>query len=505
MEAPTLAASRDKISSSSIIWIAAALVIAAAAYRYLQAPSFWLDEAFIAVSLRYPSASNIFAQLEYGQYFPRLYLGLIAAFRTLLGYEIWVLRLFPFASFVAATCLWARLLVKQSRGVLPVALLTGSLLVGASFWLEQAIQLKQYTFEVLLALVPFLVSDRFFEESFGEGKRKAGLALLALPCALSYTYPVAYGARVLGWYFYRGKRRGWGLSVAALVVATLATVAALAVIVLTDHQFNLRDRTAYLNYWHDCILVSQFKESFAGTLKLLAKFFWGWHGKQSLVTAGMVPLHILGVYRVIKLWKNASKVEDSTVANSSEAAWGSRSLASLVLLASMLAASVIASYPICAGRFVLFAQIHTQIIAAEGALLILTRWKHVRWGRIALYLFIGVVIFYSGRQYKRFVASDAAENLRPALVHMKADLASKVWVHTCSVAQARSLPEPFPVQEVLLASDLDEFKRGEKVWILWSHLGAEFCVNSLSEARSRAVSWQVVYEGHDAGLALAEF
>jgi hypothetical protein len=88
---------------------------------------------------------------------------------------------------------------------------------------------------------------------------------------------------------------------------------------------------------------------------------------------------------------------------------------------------------------------------------------------------------------------------------MKADLAGKVWVHTCSVAQARSLPDPFPVQEVLLASDLNGFKRGERVWILWSHLGAEFCVNSLDEARSRAVSWQVVYQGHDAGLALAEF
>lgn len=482
-------------------------MIAAAVYRYFQAPTFWLDEAFIAVSLRYPSPSKLFAQLEYGQYFPRLYLGLIALLRTLLGYEIWVLRLLPFASFAAATYVWARLLVKQSLGLLPMGLLTASLLVGASFWLEQAIQLKQYTFEVLLALIPFLVGDRFFEESFGEGKRKGRLALLALPCALSYTYPVAYGARVLGWYFYRGKRRGWGLSVAAVAVATAATLAALAVIVLTDYRFNLTDRTFYLTYWHDCILLSRFKESLADTLKLLAKFFWGWHGKQPLVTAGMVPLHILGVYSVIRSWRNASAIENSSVENSpiAEARWGSRSLASLVLLASVLAASVVASYPICAGRLALFAQIHTQVIAAEGARLVLTRWKHVRWARAALYIFIAIVIFHSGRQYIRFVASGPAENLRPALVHMKADLANKVWVHTCSIAQARSLPEPFPVQEVLLGADVKSFKRGERVWILWSHMAGEPCINSLAEARSRAASWQVVYQGHDAGLALAEF
>ncbi|HKY06289.1 MAG TPA: hypothetical protein VJQ56_15440, partial [Blastocatellia bacterium] len=453
MEASTVAASRHKISPSSIILAAVIALIAAAVYRYLQAPSFWLDEAFIAVSLRYPTASNIFAQLEYGQYFPRLYLGLIALLRTVVGYEIWVLRLFPFASFVAATCLWGRLLVGQARGVLPVAVLTGSLLVGASFWLDQAIQLKQYTFEVLLALIPFLASDRFYEESFGEGKRKTSLALLALPCALSYTYPVAYGARVVGWYVYRAGRRSRRLNVAALAVAAAACVAALSVIVFTDHRFNFKDRAAYLDYWHDCILLSQLKESFADALRLLAKFLWGWHSRQSLVTVGMVPLHLLGVYGVIKAWRHAGSADEPIKTGAgSESAWGSRSLGSLVLLVGLIAASLVASYPICAGRVLLFAQIHTQILAAEGALLVLTRWGQVRWARAALYLFIAVVIFYSGRQYIRFVASDPSENLRPAIVHMKADLAGKVWVHTCSIAQARSLPEPFPVEEVLLGT-----------------------------------------------------
>src|SRR5262249_43510583 len=146
-------------------------------------------EAFVAVSLRNPSIRTVFAPLEYAQYFPRLYLSSIALLRQTLGYQIWVLRLLPFLSFVIGSLFWTALLIKRARPFVALSVLGGILLLGASFWLDQAIQLKQYTFDVLLALIPFLISDSFFERSLAEGNDRALLGALAIPCLLSYTYP----------------------------------------------------------------------------------------------------------------------------------------------------------------------------------------------------------------------------------------------------------------------------------------------------------------------------
>src|SRR5689334_21647359 len=118
-QAPSADAERQPAKSSRFpgfltgrffIWAAAVAVIAIAIIRYIQAPSFWLDEAFIAVSVRNRSLSAVFAPLEYVQYFPRLYLAVIVMLRNLLGYQIWSLRLLPSLGYIIATLLWSRLL-----------------------------------------------------------------------------------------------------------------------------------------------------------------------------------------------------------------------------------------------------------------------------------------------------------------------------------------------------------------------------------------------------------
>jgi hypothetical protein len=470
------------------LWAAAIAVIIAGAVRYAAQPSFWLDEAFVAVSLREPSPQVIFAQLEYGQYFPRLYLVCIAAIRELFGYSIWAIRLLPFLCFIIATVFWARLLEKRSRQFAVLVLLSAALLAGASFWLDQAIQLKPYTFDVLLALVPFLIGDDFFKDAFINGKRKVLLIALALGCFLSYTYPFALLARTLGWYLNQGRRASWRVHPSAVFIFVISVALALAGIFMTDHRFNLIDRPAYLAYWNDCILRSHFEHA----PRLIAKFLWGWHGRQPLVTAGMVPLQILGVYSVISRWKNPQ----AAVNNS----WGSRSIGSLVLLIGMIFASGLLGYPICAGRITLFAQAHTQILALEGALFILTFWSRRKAPLIFLYLFLAILMFHSIRDYARFVRAEAPENIRPMLSLIKPEIANSLWVHSCSVAQVKSLPDALPVEQIT-----GRPSKGDKVWVLWTHLGADNCRRELEQIRNQARSWQVIHEGPDRGLALAEF
>jgi uncharacterized membrane protein HdeD (DUF308 family) len=489
---------QNRITLSRLtVWVAAIAVIVAGLVRYAQQPSFWLDEAFVAVTLQRPSPHTIFAQLEYGQFFPRIYLAAIAALREVFGYTIWALRLLPFLSFIVATLLWARLLAKRSQSSALLNLLAAVLLVGASFWLDQAIQLKQYTFDVLLALVPFLIGDDRLTESLAGGKRRLLLIILALPCLLSYTYPMALGARTLGWYLHRGRREGWRVDIKSVSIFSLAVVFALAGIWATDLRFNFKDIPSYQAYWSTCILRSAFEQSMASGFQLLAKFLSAWHGRQPLVTAGIVPLQIIGVCRVISVWKNRDESGD-------DSSWGSLSFGSLILLIGVIAASAFLNYPICAGRVVLFTQIHTQIFALEGVLFILTFWSKRKALPILLYIFAGVVMFHSVREYVKFVRSEPAENLRPMITMIDPVITSVVWVHSCSIAQVRSLPAALPVERVLFGPE-HRPRPGEKTWVIWTHLGDEFCRKELDQMRERARSWQLVHEGSGRGLALAEF
>jgi hypothetical protein len=484
----------------SIICLSALAVIAACVIRYCFAPSFWLDEAFVATSLRDPSPQSIFSPLRYGQFFPRIYLSAIAALREIFGYQIWVLRLLPSLSFIIATILWARLLAKRSGSLVALAALSGALLLGSSFWLDAGIQLKQYTLDVLVALIPFLMGDEFFKAPLVDGKRKTRLMLLAIPCLVSYTYPLALVARVAGWYVDHCRRRGWRLNSSGACALIVPVAVGLVGIWLTDHRFNFIDQPAYLTYWNKCVVRSRFEQGAGSGFKLIAGFIWGWHHGRLMpvVIAAVAPLQALGIYRVIKRWKDRRTDSDT-------GSWGSRTLGSLALLIGVILASALVNYPICTGRLVLFTQVHTQILAIEGALFILGSYSERKSAMIFLYSAIGIVSVYSGHRYIDFIRSEPRENIRPMLSLMKPEIANTVLVHPCSVAQVESLPEPLPVERVVFESKREPPLPGGRAWILWTNLSDDYCREWLNDARSRALSWQVIHEGPGRGLALAEF
>jgi hypothetical protein len=316
------------------VWIAATAALVAGFLRYAQQPTFWLDEAFVAVSLRNPSFRVIFAPLEYGQFFPRVYLAFIAVIREVLGYRIWSLRLLPLLTFVNGTLFWAFLLAKRAGKHLVLGLLGGGLLIGSSFWLEQSIQLKQYTLDVMLSLVPFLLDDQFINQQLIAGKRKVITALLAVGCILSYTYPISLGARVLGWYAFRIRRHGWQVDRSGIILLIVSLVFAIGVVWLIDYRFNLVNREAYLEYWRGCIV--HLDHDINSAMRPVAKLLWGWHGRMPLMTAAIVPLQALGLYQIFKTWRDASDAEDRTK-------WGSRSLSGLLVLLGVILASITVS------------------------------------------------------------------------------------------------------------------------------------------------------------------
>jgi len=473
-------------------------VITAGVIRYFQFPTFWLDEAFVAESLRDPTPQHIFAPLWHGQYFPRLYLTIIVGLRELLGYKTWVLRLLPFACFIAATILWARLLSRRAGRSLALSVLGGTLLLGSTFWLDQSIQLKQYTLDVLLSLIPFVIGDEFFSEALAGRRRKTQLVLLAIPCLFSYVYPISTLARVIGWYLYRGRREGWKVNPNGVATFAVALIVGLIGIWLTDHRSNFVTRAAYLSYWSSSTLGPRFEQGIGSGFRLLADFIWGWHhGRlQPLMILAVAPLQILGVCRVWRAWY---------ARKSSDNGWGSRTVGSIALLAGTILASAVVAYPIAAGRLVLFAQIHTQILAIEGALVVAGLAKTRKPVLILLYAAICIVIGYSVHRYVDFVRSVPPENIRPMLTLINREIADTVLVHPCSGAQVECLPDGLPVDHISYENKFGTPQPGIKAWVLWTNLSDQYCRDWLAEARKKAISWQVVYEGTGAGLALAQF
>src|ERR1700675_639400 len=96
-------------------------------------------------------------------------------------------------------------------------------------------------------------------------------------CFLSYTYPMAFLARCVGWYLQRLRQRGWRLNWRCVLLLAGFTALGFAGMYLTDYQFNFQDQTAYFSYWDQCILSSRLRDAIGGGVRLIADFLWGWH------------------------------------------------------------------------------------------------------------------------------------------------------------------------------------------------------------------------------------
>jgi hypothetical protein len=282
-----------------------------------------------------------------------------------------------------------------------------------------------------------------------------------------------------------------------LLAATVA--AGLTGIWFTDYRFNLLAAPAYFDYWKDCGL--RYELARRGGPGLLASFLWGWHGHMALVTPGIAMLQILGVRQVINRWRRpAEEHRDS---------WGSRSLGSIALLVGLALASLLFNYPICSGRTILFTQIHTQILAIEGALFLIDGWNNRYKSLRLLYGLTALLALCCAVAYTRSIKADGAEDLNPMVPKINSELSDTLWVHPCSCAQVRAFPGKIPVGTVLLGNHTSKAPKvppeGSRVWVMWTHMGDRFCRGRWSRIRCAAKRWEVVYEGAEGGLALADF
>ena len=150
-------------------WLFSVLVVVGLGLqRFLEDGSLWIDEAFIAITVKNASALDLFGPVGMGHSFPRVYLLAIHGLTQTLGYETWALRLLPFLFFSLATVLWFRLLFNRLSAFPILMVLVFFLNLLPVSWFEYSSAFKQYSFDVLAGLLPFFVSESALKKCFQE-------------------------------------------------------------------------------------------------------------------------------------------------------------------------------------------------------------------------------------------------------------------------------------------------------------------------------------------------
>lgn len=431
--------------SLAVCVAAAAAMIGAGGVRLLKDGSLWLDEASIAYNLLYQTPAELMGPLLTTHSFPRLYLAVINGLTFAFGYHTLVLRILPYCFFVLGVLVWQRLgwqRFKQQPLLLASFVLLG--LIPCTY-VSYAAMVKQYSLDVLLALVPFLVSDAFFDRHLRRGEQSWRLLALAVPCLVSFTYPIPLIARVAGWYVSGLRQRGFALSLRGFTTAGTGLTLGLAALWWIDMRHTAGNQSIF-RFWRKCTLGGDSERNLAITERLFTGWYtdklpWGSGASLSeplIFIIGVATL--LGGAEALRRAFSSGKGDDEELAG-----WGSRSAGCAFVVIGVIAAGVVVRYPLCPGRLSLFALFAMQMLTVEGLYGIARFAERPRFGRIAcqaaMLALVLALLPTAYHQVRHLYTKDVPENVRPLLHVIDENPDIPVLVPACSEKQLSTLPE----------------------------------------------------------------
>lgn len=156
---------------------------------------FWLDEWFIIYNLKFKDTHALWGQLDYMQQFPRVYLQLLKQLTSALHYSYTSLRITSFIVHSSALLLCISLGKKLFNKNILFLFLWVMLYASFRTSTEYFVQVKQYTMEMLLALVAIwqllVLQKQNREEDITPRNQLLFYGSLLIAPFFSYTYPIA--------------------------------------------------------------------------------------------------------------------------------------------------------------------------------------------------------------------------------------------------------------------------------------------------------------------------
>lgn len=477
--------------------------------------SLWRDEASVAISLLELSPLELFGRLEGGQSFPRVVLLAIYGMKALFGYETLVLRALPFLFFALGTVGWMWLLFRRLRTEPLLLVAAGLLTIISGQWFIQAAMLKPYTFDVFAALIPFLLSESFYESTLGRGERRWRLFALTALGALSYPFAVVLLGRLAGWWVGRWTTQGIAVDRGAAATGTSGLLIFLGLVWLTDLRHTADLSVQLRNFWSGCVLGDPRTNAWTALNHL--SFAW-YDGGTTFARKGGLPSNLLLVVKlgfaagILRLGASLLRPRSSRAASPPE--WGSRSLGYAAVLCGLVLASVLFDYPICAGRLTLFVLLPLQIVTLEGfcwASLMLSRLPKGGWFAAAASFALVVAIAPTAhRDATRLMKASAPDDLRPALALIRERPDLPLVATSCTRKQIETLPERAALDTHFTGpprapqNGLREAAASPEAWILF--VPEDRCKNEIRSLVIASSEWTPKYGRPYSGrLVLAKF
>ena len=477
--------------------------------------SFWVDEASVAASLVDLAPSQLLGPLAGGQSYPRFQLLAIRGLVALFGYGTLVTRALPFLFFLAGGLAWMRLLALRFRDEPALVALGALLLLVPAPWFVYGAMLKPYTFDVLAAMVPFLLADRFYDEVLGEGRRPLrGVALAGLG-ALSYPYTMALLARVGAWWLWRGATGRLRVVPTGALPSLLAAGFCVGALWYTDLRHTSELGRALRAFWGACIVGDG-----SPLPDLLDRFAFGWwNGSCEFSQHGGVPPALLYGLRIAFVagalrvsWTLVRRARPGPSGDLHDAVWGSRSLACALVVLGLPVASWTIGYPICAGRLTLFALLPLVVVALEGFDLAGRALRRSPRGGPALAAAAGLAVVLavlptSVGDARRLVVARPPGDLRGLLARTRERPQLPILTTSCTRKQLETLPEGTPATVLYLEQGgaiAAAARAPYEAWLVYTP--ASFCQAEVRHVRRSAETWRRFYtDADDARLLWLRF
>jgi len=426
------------------VWVIVAAGVAGRVLLYLWRQSYWGDEAFLLLNLRHYGVERLLTgPLNYvasTQAGPPGFLLILKGVMVWLGEGEYAMRLWPLVCSVVGLVLFAVLAMRVLPGM--GAVWAVGLFALSDKVVVQAATLKQYSGDVLAAVVLMLVARPWSEEA--RGRRLGVTAVLAAGMLwFSHTTVFVFGAislaKLPGYWRRRAKGLGgfalWNL----LVVASFSAL----------YWFSIRvQRDAFLvKYWQGAFV------DFGRVGPLL-----GWLG-ESIWELFTYPVRPIGGVLLVPIGLAVG------------AMWIDRRRELLMAVGGpfvlVMGAACMGQYPFAGGRVTLFLAPLELLLGAYGMAVMARmpgRVYHVAaWG-----LAVCLLAVAAGSTGYRVLFRETSEHLRPAIEHVRASRQAGEGVYVMGEDEGAVFRVYWPEGEGLIKLE-DGGKAafaGERFWVI---------------------------------------
>jgi len=461
--------SLEKVYNSAwTIRIILALGILIRVIQYVSNRSLWLDEAMLSSNIVNRTSLGMLQPLDKAQGAPVGFLILEKLAVLIFGQNEYSLRLLPLLSGVLALFVFykvSKIYLKDK--VVPFAVL----LFSISFPLiRYSSEVKQYSTDVLVALILYLIADQFFSKK--KGNRKYIIFGFVGSLSILISHPSVFvlagvGTVIFILYLHSGEWK----EVKKLAVIYLFWIINFAIVYyfflhdLTSQKFLLKvwehsfapfppSSASKINWYFNYFYFGNFKYFFGDQVYMIAAF---------LFTIGLASIFI---EKNVKL------------------------AASISPAVFLLVASALRMYP-AGERLVLFMISPLILITSKGAIDLISKYS----GNIAilvLSIFLTFFFYPLHHAFKTIVAPIKHEEIKPAIKYvsenLKKDDTIYIYYGAVQVFEFYSKEFNFDKKKCIAGSrgrdnlnlfldDIEKIRGKRRVWIIFSHIFSRHGIN----------------------------